>query len=110
LPALWVENTYTTASVVVLRRANLLRAIGEVERAALGRHAAVAPGRELLGAGGWAGHVVHLEAVLGAGDGAALLPLQQHQTFNSFAVSTRKRTSGVKTQSNQLAREELAMA
>ena len=61
--------------------AGLLRAVGEVERAAFGRHAAVAPRRELLGAGGRAGDVVHLQAVLGAGDGAlhALLPLPQQQ-------------------------------
>jgi hypothetical protein len=55
-----------------------------MERAAFGRQTAVAPRRELLGAGGRAGHVVHFEAVLGAGDGALyplllLLP-QQHDT------------------------------
>jgi len=64
-----------------------------MERAAFGRprQAAVALRRELLGAGGRAGHVVHLQAVERAHDGLGahllLLP-QQHSTFNnSFTVS-----------------------
>lgn len=65
--------------------AGLLRAIGEMERAAFGRHAAVAARREFLGAGGRAGHVVHVEAELGAGDGAnyTLLPQQHHACGHS---------------------------
>jgi len=69
-------------------RASLLRPVGEMERAAFGRQAAVAPRRELLGAGRRAGHVVHFEAVLGAGNGALypLLP-QQHDTCGHTRTS-----------------------